>query len=77
MDGEIQNEKSEGFGNDLAKKVLAATRAEIEKRVMGLNCPVHGDKPRWKSVKTTGTEADLEFDCCCQELARMIEKALK
>jgi hypothetical protein len=77
MEGEIQNEKGEGFGSDLARKVLAATRAEIEKKVMGLHCPVHGEKPRWKSVKTTGTEADLEFECCCRELAARIEKALQ
>ena len=77
MDGEIQKGVGSGFGDDLAKQVMAATRAEIEKRVMGLTCPTHGEKPRWKSVNTKGNEADLEFDCCCTVLAEMIQKALK
>ncbi len=69
--------KGGSFQDDLAKQVLAATRAQIEKRVMGLTCPDHGEKPRWKSVHTTGTEADLEFECCCNKLAELLQKTLQ
>ena len=65
------------FEEELAKDVLAATRAKIEAKVMSLTCPAHGQKPSWKSVHTTGTKADLQFNCCCQQLAEMIQKALR
>jgi|GEM_PF-3366861 hypothetical protein len=67
----------DGFKESLARDVLAATRAKIEARVMSLECPVHGQKPRWKSVQTTGTTADLQFDCCCQALADRVAQALR
>jgi hypothetical protein len=69
--------ENDSFRESLSKDVLAATRAKIEGKVMSLVCPVHGSKPRWKSVQSTGTTADLKFDCCCQELATMIQNALK
>jgi hypothetical protein len=67
----------DGFKESLAKDVLAATRARIEAKVMSLECPIHGQKPKWKSVKTTGTSADLKFDCCCNTLAEMVRTALQ
>lgn len=71
------NEPAEGFRDALARDVLRATRARIEEKVFSLTCPVHGRKPRWKSVATTGTQADLTFDCCCETLAGMIRDALR
>jgi hypothetical protein len=65
------------FSESLAQDVLKATRAKIEANVFSLTCPVHGMKPKWKSVQSTGTTADLKFDCCCQKLASMIQKALQ
>jgi hypothetical protein len=70
------NDGPESFQESLAKDVLAATRSKIEAKVMSLTCPIHGEKPKWKSVQTTGTQADLQFSCCCQTLAGMLQKAL-
>ena len=71
------NEDTKSFKDSLAKDVLAATRAKIETQVMSLTCPTHGEKPKWKSVHQTGTQADLQFACCCQTLAGMVQKALQ
>ncbi len=71
------SEGNGSFQESLAQDVLRATRARIEAKVMSLECPVHEQKPRWKSVQTTGTTADLQFDCCCTTLAEMLKKALQ
>jgi hypothetical protein len=71
------SEGNQGFKESLAKEVLATTRAKIEANVMSLECPVHGKRPQWKSVRTTGTTADLQFTCCCQALADRVQKALQ
>jgi hypothetical protein len=71
------NPDEKSFSDSLAQDVLKATRSKIEAKVFSLTCPVHGTKPKWKSVQSTGTTADLKFNCCCQELAAMVQKALQ
>jgi hypothetical protein len=49
------NPDEKSFSDSLAQDVLKATRSKIEAKVFSLTCPVHGTKPKWKSVQSTGT----------------------
>ncbi len=71
-------EMDENFKEQLQKQVLEATVKTVQQKIASLTCPVHGQSPRLKFSEDSGPgQEKMSFDCCCDQLARMLQEALK
>ena len=68
----------EPFKEQLQKQALEATLKTLQDKVSMIVCPVHGQTPRLKMSEDAGPgRQNLGFDCCCDTLAKLLQKTLK
>jgi len=72
------SEKGESLKDQLQKQVLEATLKTLQEKVSTLVCPTHGQSPRLQASEGEGPgKQKLSFQCCCDELRKIMEEKLK
>lgn len=68
----------ESFKEGIQKQALEATVKALQEKIAALTCPTHGQSPRLKFSEDSGPgHQKMSFDCCCDELARILQEKLK
>ena len=68
----------ESFQQKIQKDALDATVKAIQQKIATLSCPDHHQKPQLKFSEGSGAgEQKMSFDCCCNRLGEMVQKAME
>lgn len=68
--------RPEDFGKaleaDIKKFAVEAARKNIDSKVRGLRCPVHGSSPQ-----QSPTREGVNLSLCCEKLKELVDRAMK
>ena len=68
----------DSFKEKVQKQALEATVKVLQDKIASLTCPMHGQHPRLKFSEDSGPgHQKMSFDCCCDELARILQDKIK
>lgn len=68
----------ESFKEQVQKQALEATVKTIQSKIAELTCPIHGEHPKLQFSEDSGPgHQKMSFDCCCDNLAKMLQEKLK